>query len=77
MKKLCSSADSAEIGLLRNRLESAGIECEIRNECTSSVMPLAPFEPELWILQDEQFAEATELLAAWQKPGPDPESHGQ
>jgi hypothetical protein len=68
MKRLLSSASGAEIGLLRSRLENAGIECEIRNECVSSVIPTSPFEPELWILKDEQFAEASELLAAWRQP---------
>ena len=67
MKRLLSSTDSVEIGLLYSRLENAGIECQIRNECMASVLPLAPFEPELWVLKDEQFAEASELLAAWRR----------
>jgi len=40
----------------------------MRNEYLSPAMPGAPFDPELWILRDEQFAEASELLAAWRKP---------
>ena len=68
MKHLFSSADSAEIGLLHSRLESAGIDCEIRNEHLSPAMPGAPFDPELWVLHDEEFAEASELLAAWRQP---------
>jgi hypothetical protein len=65
MKRLFSSPDSAEIGLIRSRLEAAGIECEMRNEHLSSAMPGTPFDPELWVLRDSQFAEARELLAAW------------
>ena len=65
MKRLFSSPDSAEIGLVRSRLEAAGIECEMRNEHLSSAMPGTPFDPELWVLRDSQFAEARELLAAW------------
>ncbi len=68
MKQLFSSPDSAVIGLLRSRLEAAGIECEMRNEFMLSAMPGAPFYPEIWVLRDEQFAEARELLAAWREP---------
>ena len=65
MKRLFSSSDSAEIGLLRSRLEAAGIECEMRNEDMSPAMPGTPFDPELWVLRDSQFAEASELMVAW------------
>ena len=68
MKRLTTSPDSAEIGLLRSRLEAAGIDCEIRNEHLSAAMPGAPFYPELWILDDAQFTEASELLASWRRP---------
>ena len=68
MKRLFSSPDSATLGLLRSRLEAAGINCEMRNEYVSPAMPGAPFYPELWVLKDEQFAEASELLAAWRQP---------
>src|ERR1035437_2274884 len=67
MKRLFSSPDSAEIGLVRSRLEAAAIECEMRNEHLSSAMPGTPFDPELWVLRDSQFAEARELLAAWRQ----------
>jgi hypothetical protein len=70
MKRLLSSPDTAEIGLLRSRLEAAGIECEMRNDYLSPAMPGAPFYPELWVLKDEQFAEASELLAAWRQREP-------
>jgi hypothetical protein len=71
MKRLLTSPDSAQIGLLRSRLEAAGIGCDIRNEHLSPAMPGAPFYPELWILDDAQFSEASELLAAWQQPPDD------
>jgi hypothetical protein len=69
MKRLFSSPDSAEIGVVRSRLEALGIGCEIRNEHSSSAMLGAPFYPELWVLDDAQFSEAGELLAAWRQPG--------
>jgi hypothetical protein len=71
MKRLLTSPDSAQIGLLRNHLEAAGIGCDIRNEHLYPAMPAAPFYPELWVVDDSQFAEASELLAAWQQPSDD------
>jgi hypothetical protein len=74
MKRLFSTGDSAQIGLFHSRLEAAGIACEMRNEYLSPAMPGAPFEPELWVLNDAQFAEAGELLDVWREQsvsGPD------
>ena len=68
MKRLFSSPDSAKVGLLRSRLETSGIPCEIRNECLSQALPGAPFDPELWVLHDKDYREASELLAIWQSP---------
>jgi hypothetical protein len=67
MKRLFSSPDSATLGLLRSRLEGAGIECEIRNETVAQVMIGTPFDLELWVLKDEDLAQARELLAAWRR----------
>jgi hypothetical protein len=67
MKQLFSSPDSIQMGLFRSRLEAAGIACEMRNEHLSPAMPGAPFDPELWVLDDSQFLEASELLAAWRQ----------
>ena len=61
-----SSPNSAEIGLLQSRLEGAGIACELRNEIGSQVLMGAVFYPELWVLADEQYQEARELIQAWQ-----------
>ena len=62
MKLLFSSSNSAEVGLLRSRLETAGIQCEVRNESS----PL-PFAPEIWILRDQDYGKASELLADWRR----------
>jgi hypothetical protein len=66
VKRIYSSSDSAQLGLLASRLEASGIACEVRSE--SQVIPGIPFGPELWILQDEDYEEAAELLSAWQEP---------
>ena len=68
MKQLFSSPDSVQISLFRSRLEAAGIGCEMRNEHLSSTWGVGgPFDPELWVLDDAQFTDASELLAAWRK----------
>ena len=67
MHFLLSPHDTARLGLLRSRLEDAGIPCELRNEHLSPAMPGAPFDPELWVLDDAQWPEAKALLAAWEK----------
>ena len=69
MQRLFASSNSAEIGLLKSRLESAGIPCELRNEALAQAMPGSPFEPELWVLDDNDYPEASELLAEWRGPG--------
>ena len=69
MTLIYSSPNSAEIGLLRSRLEGAGIACELRNEVGAQVLIGGEFNPELWVLADEQFQEARELIQAW-KTGP-------
>lgn len=66
MKRIFSSPDSAEVGLLKNRLEIVGIPCVVRNEFLSQAIPVIAFEPELWVLKDEDYPEASQLLAAWQ-----------
>lgn len=66
MRQLYSSMDSAELGLLASRLESAGIACEVRSE--SQVIPGIPFGPELWVLKDEDYEQAAQFLADWRNP---------
>jgi hypothetical protein len=70
MKQIFSSPDSAEVGMLASRLQSAGIACEIRNE--SQVIPGLPFQPELWIVSDADFEDASRLIGK----GPDLPSNG-
>ncbi|HWN95757.1 MAG TPA: DUF2007 domain-containing protein [Methylomirabilota bacterium] len=65
MKELFTSADSAQIGLARSVLEAADIFCEVRNEGVSQAFPSVPFASELWV-RDEDYEEATRLLAAGQ-----------
>jgi hypothetical protein len=69
MKKLFSSVNIAEVGLLKSLLEAENIPCSIRNEHLSMAVGAVPFVdtyPELWILDDADLEKAQELLAQWQ-----------
>ena len=65
MKQIFTSQDSSQVGLVKSILENAGIACEIRNEALSQVIPGIPFLSELWVLNDEEFDEASEVMAAF------------
>src|SRR3974390_2757997 len=72
MKQIFSSPDSAEVGMLASRLQSAGIACEVRNE--TQVIPGLPFQPELWIVRDGDYEDASKLIGTW--PNPDAAANG-
>ncbi len=65
MKRIFTSHDSAEVGLLKNMLEDAGIQCLIQNE-TQPYQSV--FQPELWVLNDEDAPKAVDLREAWRHP---------
>jgi hypothetical protein len=68
MKRLITSPDSAELGLLKNMLDKAGIQCVERNEQLAQTIPSAPFHAELWVENDADYQAAADLLADWQHP---------
>ncbi len=68
MKHLFSSPYSAELGLLKNVLEKAGIRCVEINQQTAQTIPAPPFQAELWVENEADYAEAMALMEAWQKP---------
>jgi len=63
MKKVFSSLDPARVTLVQSMLETAGIASEMRNEATSQVLPTLMVTPELWVLRDEDCAEAERLIS--------------
>src|ERR1041385_3723919 len=88
MKLLFTSPNSPEVGLLKDRLDEAGIPCEIRNENLYSFFPGVPFQQELWVLDDDDLPKACEIRddgdgassknrAAWICPVCGEESEGQ
>ena len=64
MRQVFSSPDSAQVGLAQSILEAAGIACEVRNEGVSQAMWTMPFDPELWVLRDEDYEEARRLVSS-------------
>jgi hypothetical protein len=68
MKRLFSTPDSAEMGLLKSRLEEAGIPCLLRNEQISQAIPSAAFSAELWIANDQDYQRAVALCETWRHP---------
>lgn len=62
-----SSPSTVEVELLRGLLEQAGIACEVRNESIYPNLPGAAFQPELWILNDDDYGKACEVRDAWRQ----------
>lgn len=72
MKKLYtfSVADQAQAGLLKDLLEQEGVACLIRNEQLFSALGEIPFlecAPELWVVDNEVWPRAKNLLNGWLK----------
>ncbi|MBI4830979.1 MAG: DUF2007 domain-containing protein [Candidatus Lindowbacteria bacterium] len=66
MKKLTTAPNLAECDLLKALLESNGIECFIKNDILFRLAGGVPFPevmPELWVVNDEDFGEASAILA--------------
>ena len=65
MKKVFTSQDLVEVEMLKEGLEDAGIPCTIKNQRTAGLAGVVPFTevfPELWVLNDEDYDRAKELL---------------
>ncbi len=68
MKCVFTATNRAEIGLLKNILRKAGIDCEERNAEIGQLIPGGPFQPELWVTSDENYESATALVREWYEP---------
>jgi hypothetical protein len=63
-------AEGAEIQMLRGALEDAGVPCLIRNESlamASGYIPCTECFPELWVMNDADFAKAEEIVTSWRR----------
>jgi len=73
VKRLATNESIAYLGHIKNLLEQSGISCLIKNEQLSGGLGEIPFLeclPELWIVRDEQLAEAQSLLKELQRHSP-------
>lgn len=64
MKFLYSTEDKVFIEILKDSLESNGIQCFIKNldPPLAGEIPPVIAEPELWVMNDEKLVDAVELL---------------
>jgi rubrerythrin len=65
MKKVFVSQSLIEVEMRKERLEQAGIRCMIKNQRSSGLAGEIPFTevfPELWVIQDEEYDRARQLL---------------
>ena len=70
MKMLFSSTDLSEASSVKALLCRAGIPCAILNDAMSPAMLAKALYPELWIENDEDFLQASMLLASWRRDSP-------
>lgn len=69
MKFIFSSPDPARVGLVQSLLDAAGVEYEVRNQAVSQAEIGMPFATELWVLHNEDYESARELIQADAHPG--------
>ena len=63
MKMLTRDADKQYLLSIKNRLEEDGIPTVIQGNHTYRLTPFPLMEPTLWVYLDEQFDDATKLMA--------------
>ena len=70
MKKLFVSQSLVDVETRKELLEQAGILCTVKNQQGSSLageVPFAEVFPELWVIRDEEYPKAKDLLEEWEK----------
>ena len=70
MKRLLLSLNSEHIGLAKSKLDAAEIPCEVRNDAVSQAIPGMAFATELWVLSDQDYDEARQLIGLEGTPPP-------
>ena len=65
MKQVFVSQNLIEVEMRKEQLEQAGIRCMIKNQRSSGLAGEIPFVeifPELWVLQEQDYDQARQLL---------------
>jgi hypothetical protein len=68
MVKILVSQSLVEIESLKTRLEQIGIACFVKNLYASGLageVPFAEVFPELWLVNDEDFQRAEDMMQRW------------
>jgi hypothetical protein len=68
MKRLFTSPDSAELELLKNMLQKAGIRSVEKNKYMAQTIPAPPSQAELWVENEADYPTAVAMLEEWQHP---------
>ena len=63
--------ESTELDMLKDMLDKGGIPCILKNEQLAQALPISPFKPELWVLNDVDLPQAQALCDDWFKPAAD------
>lgn len=77
MRKVHSAESLIEVAHLRNLLESAGIDCVVRNDRLGGVVGEIPFVecwPELWVCRPGDALRARGMIDAALRPAADAEA---
>ena len=65
MRKVFESHEQERVGLFQSILEETGILTLMKNDCTAAAEGTFPFDPtmpELWVMNDEDYDKAIEIL---------------
>jgi hypothetical protein len=65
MKEILREPDSARAGHLKSLLEEQGIMCFVKNEYVSASPALIDTTPSLWIVNDDDYESALELITQY------------
>lgn len=72
MRRLFQHHDALQVNHAKSILEAEGIPCFVQNDLSHNMMggslvgPLKIFDPELCIVNDDDYAQALTLLEEWQ-----------
>lgn len=70
MKRIFASPNCAEIEMLHSVLGATGISCIIRKDYVAPNL-LSTFQPELWVVNDNDVSKAQDFCERWRHPSPD------
>jgi len=70
MKRVFTSENGAEAGVLQSVLGAVGISCLMRKDYVAPNF-LSMFQPELWVVNDADLSQAQDICERWRHPSVD------